>query len=243
LSIDYQQFTFGQRNVSLQITDFLTFNFKYMGTYRKGILGPFSGKVGTVIGSSWNGIDYLRSLPKPSGKEATNLQLIQRAKFGLANGFLSPVSALVNQGYKSLAIRKTGFNVAISNIIADAITGAYPDFEIDYARVMFSKGVLVGCWNAVVSSTQPAELDLSWTDNSGSGTAKATDQAVILAYNPAKSQFVYNLETGAERSAATDTLVLPAEFSGDTIQVWIAFMTPDRKLFSTSIHAGQILIA
>ncbi len=30
-----------------------------MGKYKKGILGAFSGKVGTVIGSSWNWIDYI----------------------------------------------------------------------------------------------------------------------------------------------------------------------------------------
>lgn len=213
-----------------------------MGTYKKGILGAFSGKIGTVIGSSWNGIEYMRSLPKPSTKAATDQQLIQRAKFGLANGFLSPVSALVKLGFQSLAIQKTGFNVAISHIIADAIAGNYPDFEIDYAKVMFSKGNLVGTWNAVSASTQPGSVKLSWTDNTGSGTAKTTDQAVILVYNPAKSTFVYNLETGAQRSAASDTIILPAEFSGDTVQVWIAFMTPDRKLFSTSIHAGQIVV-
>jgi len=33
-----------------------------MVTYDKRILGPFSGKVGTVIGSRWKGIRYLKSL-------------------------------------------------------------------------------------------------------------------------------------------------------------------------------------
>lgn len=35
-----------------------------MGTIKKGILGGFSGKVGTVVGSSWKGIAYMRSLPQ-----------------------------------------------------------------------------------------------------------------------------------------------------------------------------------
>ena len=34
-----------------------------MGTISKGILGGFSGKVGTVIGGNWKGIDYMRSIP------------------------------------------------------------------------------------------------------------------------------------------------------------------------------------
>ncbi len=32
-----------------------------MGTISKGILGGFSGTVGTVIGGSWKGIEYMRS--------------------------------------------------------------------------------------------------------------------------------------------------------------------------------------
>ena len=33
-----------------------------MGKIKQGILGGFKGKVGTVIGASWNGISYMRGL-------------------------------------------------------------------------------------------------------------------------------------------------------------------------------------
>jgi len=214
-----------------------------MGKYKKGILGAFSGKVGTVVGSTWNGIDYMRSLPKPSTKAPTDLQMIHRAKFGLVTGFLKPIGTLVNLGYKSQASGMTGYNVATADMMAGAITGIYPDFEVDYSKVLFSKGSLTDAWDVAAASTNPAEVNVNWTDNSGSGTAKDTDKAVILIYNPEKSAFVYNLNNGAMRSAATDTIVLPAAFSGDTVEVWVAFMTPDRKTFSTSIHAGEIVVA
>ena len=32
-----------------------------MGRISKGILGGFSGTVGTVVGGNWKGIDYMRS--------------------------------------------------------------------------------------------------------------------------------------------------------------------------------------
>ena len=32
-----------------------------MGTIKQGILGGFSGKVGSVVGASWKGISYMRS--------------------------------------------------------------------------------------------------------------------------------------------------------------------------------------
>jgi hypothetical protein len=34
-----------------------------MGKISKGILGGFSGTVGTVVGGKWKGIDYMRSKP------------------------------------------------------------------------------------------------------------------------------------------------------------------------------------
>lgn len=35
---------------------------KIMGTIKQGILGGFSGKVGTVVGSTWKSVHYMRAL-------------------------------------------------------------------------------------------------------------------------------------------------------------------------------------
>ncbi len=214
-----------------------------MGTYKKGVLGPFSGKIGTVIGSTWNGIEYMRSLPKASTKAATDLQLITRAKFGFANGFLGPIVGLLNLGFKAVAIGKTGFNMASSHLISEGITGVYPDFVINYAKVLFSKGALEGVWSVAAVSSLTGQIEITWEDNSGSGTAKATDKLVALVYNPAKSKFVYTLENGATRSAGADILAMPAQFAGDTVQLWIAFMSSDKTSFSTSMHVGEIEVS
>ncbi|MEJ6982232.1 DUF6266 family protein [Pedobacter sp. P351] len=196
-----------------------------MGTYSKGILGSFSGKVGTVVGSNWNGIDYMRSLPKKSSKAPTDKQLEQRVKLALAVGFLKPVSPLLSIGFRKAAANSTGFNVATSLIVKEAITGTYPDYLIDYTKVMFSQGDLTGPWNAAASSADEAVLTLNWTDNTGSGNAKATDKAKLMIYNPAKSQYVYTTGTAA-RNAATEAITLPGSFSGDTVEVWMAFIVP-----------------
>ncbi len=214
-----------------------------MGKYIKGILGSFSGKIGTVIGSSWNGIEYMKSLSKPSTKAPSDLQMIHRAKFGLVTGFLKPIGSLVNIGYKSLAVGMTGYNVATSDMVASAISGVYPQLEIDYTKVIFSKGVLTGVYDVICTSPARPQVKITWQNNSGSGTGVATDVAVVLIYNPAKSAFVYNLNNGAERSEAEEIITLPAEFSGDTVQVWLAFMTPNKKTFSTSIHAGEVVVS
>lgn len=49
-----------------------------MAQIKKGILGGFSGKVGTVVGANWRGKDIIRSLQKSNNKAPTDLQLLQR---------------------------------------------------------------------------------------------------------------------------------------------------------------------
>ena len=71
-----------------------------MGTIKKGILGGFSGKVGTVVGSSWKGISYMRSLPLKVRNPRTLRQLDQRSKFAIALGYLKPLNGLLRIGWK-----------------------------------------------------------------------------------------------------------------------------------------------
>ena len=52
-----------------------------MGTIKKGILGSFSGKVGNIVGASWKGIAYIRSLPASVRNPRTVKQVTQRSKF------------------------------------------------------------------------------------------------------------------------------------------------------------------
>ena len=66
-----------------------------MATFEKGILGGFSGKVGTVIDGTWKGIDYMRSKATKRKFVPTQKQLEQQLKFSLMMRFLQPMSALL----------------------------------------------------------------------------------------------------------------------------------------------------
>ena len=52
-----------------------------MGKIKQGILGGFRGTVGTVVGSSWNGIAYMKGKPQSVKNPKTAAQLQQRAYF------------------------------------------------------------------------------------------------------------------------------------------------------------------
>lgn len=52
-----------------------------MATFEKGILGGFSGKVGSVVGARWRGINIMRRLPARGNYTPSPEQLAQRQKF------------------------------------------------------------------------------------------------------------------------------------------------------------------
>ena len=61
-----------------------------MGKIKQGILGGFRGTVGTVVGSSWNGVAYMKGKPQSVRNPRTDAQVQQRE-------FFKKVQALVAQ--------------------------------------------------------------------------------------------------------------------------------------------------
>ena len=64
-----------------------------MGKIKQGILGGFTGKVGTVIGSSWNGIAYMKGLPQSQKDPKTAAQMRQRAFFREVQNLVGQLTA------------------------------------------------------------------------------------------------------------------------------------------------------
>jgi hypothetical protein len=210
-----------------------------MGVINKGILGPFSGIVGTVIGGTWKGISYMRSRPMPVDREPTMRQLQQRAKFKLVVRFLQSLTPLITVTFKEAAVQMSGFNAAFKYNISTAVTGSYPDFELAYGNVLVSRGDLPNALNPSAVLGNGAQIKFSWTVNSGMGKAADTDKSVKVVYCPARNQAIFDF--GAERSAQTDTIPVNA-FAGETVHTWLAFLSENAKSVATSIYTGSMVV-
>jgi hypothetical protein len=220
-----------------------------MGRISKGILGGVSGKVGNVVGGNWKGIDYLRILPASVANPKTPKQVDQRSKFMRVIRFLQPVTGYVRIGFKSYAVKMTAFNAAMSYNFKHAITGSYPDYEIDYTKALISRGNLTGMSNATVASAQPGQVTLSWQDNSGDGNAHGNDRVMLVAFNTIKDKAVMSFEA-ATRADETATIELPLDWSGDTIECFASLSVFDelistggKKSISDSVYAGSVTVA
>lgn len=213
-----------------------------MGTYNKGILGPFSGKVGTVVGASWRGKDVMRSLPKKTDRTPTEVQMLQRLKFTTVSEFLTPISNVISLYFGSGSGELTRRNQAMSYHMKEAVNYADPIFEMVYNKVQISKGDLLGVQNPTVAASGANEIEFNWVDNAGQGSAKATDKLVVVVYAPAENLYFYSLNA-ATRSAQAAVLTLPTFFNGLEVQSWITFAAADDKAYATSVYMGAVTVS
>ncbi len=213
-----------------------------MARFLKGITGAYSGKVGSVIGSSWRSVDYIRSLSKPSNKPATEGQLTQRARFALAVSFLSPIKDLLKLGYSdAMQARSTGYNKALQHLLAYGVTGTYPSLELDYASVVIAKGSLANLMGVAWTESAPQEISVTWNTEVNSFNAFADDSVILLMYNKEK-QFFSILES-ATRNDGTLDFTFPSVYAGDHVVGWIFTGHRDGIKTSGSYYLGEIVVS
>ncbi|MBC7937094.1 MAG: hypothetical protein H7Y86_17230 [Rhizobacter sp.] len=212
-----------------------------MGKFEKGILGGFSGKVGTVIGGNWKGIDYMRSRSRKRKFIATDKQLAVQIRFGLATKFANSMGKLLQLTFKDYAVEQTGINSCVSYILKDAIIGIFPDFSISYPNVLVSRGDLPNVLAPTAVAAAGSMVNFSWTNNSGVGIAKPTDKAILVAYCPEMNGAIYTTGSAA-RSALTDELNL-AGFTGKPVETYIGFISEDGLNIARSLYTGQVTVS
>ncbi len=209
-----------------------------MGKIPQGILGSLSGKVGSIIGGSWKGIDYIRIKPASVANPRTEGQVNQRNKFTITLEYLQATKDFIKIGYKSFATKKTEFNAAMSYVLNNAVSGIAPNFTIDYSLALLSRGGLSGVLNGTTDLTNAGQVSFGWGDNSAEGNANATDKAMVLVYNPSKKESISILD-GADRTVGSQVVTIPGTYAGDTVELFMAFVSADGTQVSNSVYLGS----
>lgn len=210
-----------------------------MGIIKKGILGGFSGKVGNVVGASWKGIDYIRSLPSTVRNPRTPRQVKQRTKFSLVQGFLTSMTPFIRIGFKNYAGGQTAMNAALSYNIQNGIIGEGADIDLDYPNLLVSRGSLFSTTDTTLDG-EFGGIAFGWeTDLSGNATDE--DSVLLLMFNPAKGESMY-IDNAVTRSQGESYISVPALWEGDTIECYLSFLSEDGKELSNSKYMGNIEI-
>lgn len=212
-----------------------------MAKLKGGILGPISGSVGPVTGSSWKDIAYIKERPKKKNKKrkSTAAQLAVQHKFRFIQHFMAPFHPYINVGFAKLAKNKTEINAAFSANYSTAFSGVWPDIKIDFSRFLISRGKLAGLHHLQIERTDPLRLELSW-ERTALKVAH-DDQLMLVVYSP-ELKITDGFIGGVKRNALICSFDLNTRFANQDIEVYLSMTSANRKSISDSIYLGRMEI-
>jgi len=208
-----------------------------MAVFEEGINGPFNGKVGNVIGYKWRDIWVMRSLSKPSNKPRSKKQLANQAKFALMQELLSEVRDFVQVGFslKPETRRMSPQNAAMSYNLKNAIKGEFPDFEIDFEKVILAQGDFEFPENLHFEQNEDM-LEITWDAPSIYDKRKDAQLMYMLidtvAVESYGAVFGEHCKKGIQRREL-ETIRLNRNY-----HCFAAFVSSDRKQVSDSVYWG-----
>ena len=199
-----------------------------------------SGKHGNIVGvRGKDGEYYSRTHVRHIKNPNTPAQQEQRMRMRLTAQFVGTMSPFINEMFMASS-KLTSFSQAIKNNIRTAVTGTFPNLEVDYTLALVSNGN-VDLPYSPSATTDGTSLSLTWSDNTGMGNALSDDKICVVAFNPTKGQSVYSLNL-AERNERSATFTLPTAWTGDTVNVWMAMKREKNGETSKSVHLASLTL-
>ena len=194
-----------------------------------GIMGPFRGKIGPIVGYTWKGQGVIRSLPRKISKAPSQDQVDNRKKMAACQEWLKYITPLVRIGFKNYSAKQHGFGNALSYIKLNAMT---EDLKVDPAKALISWGDLPQPISPAVSNSKPRKLIITWEPVPGN-----KDRAMVLAYD-GKENAIGEV-CGPRRSEGKLELACGG-MKGMEMHVYLSFVSEERDKCSTSMYLGIV---
>lgn len=195
-----------------------------MSKYNQGILGPFSGRVGSVVGAKWKDQFVMRARPYQKQEVApTARQLSQRNRFALMAEAMRVLSGAVNVGFKFNAkVQKmSARNIAMQENMQNAMTESGGAWSINNLEVVVARGNF-GNVQSIQGAYSANSMQVNWTNNAGAAIGilpsgytvvlADTDKVFTVFWNATKNQALYNVFSTAIRDDASSVLAKPADW-------------------------------
>lgn len=210
-----------------------------MAILKNGILGAANGKISNLVTYTLNDQEIMRSIGV-NKKAPTVNQLNNKLQMKVIMRFLNNMDTLLQTGFnpKARGTTKNYHNLAIAYNKPNALKGFYPEVEIDYSKIIISVGDLPQAVNPVVEFVA-AGLKFSW-DAEGYTWPYNQDQVMLMAYAPAKNEYVY-LSSGARRAEGKEVLEITPSMRNQVLEVYISFVSDDRQNAADSLYLGQVI--
>jgi hypothetical protein len=205
-----------------------------------GILGGFSGKVGTVVGVIKGNECVIRSVPKKRSHFTAN-EIINQKKMGMVQAYLSPLKDLLKVGFANYYTKTGGFRAALAYTRREALLSDDDDnFYVDPALFKISGGVLPQAIHPAMVWNDP-EIIITW-DAAAIHYEEEADQLMVLIYDPLNANATTRIFNGAFRKDGKLKIKLEPHFSNLAVHVYIGFIAADRTSQSDSQYLGKVMV-
>lgn len=210
-----------------------------MAILKDGINGPFSGKIGSIVGYELNGQTIIRGLPRAIKRPPSALTIINRNRMKAVSKFLKPIKQVIKLGYKNLVVpggRVGAFQTAQSYIFKTALD--YDEATIPYVnpeKALIFRGDLP---SPVVDSTtrDGFKLTIKWN---AQRYADNHLNLLILAYHLENEWSFY--DGGVTANNGQLGWELPNHFAKlDQIHIYVGFLDIFSGEMSDSVYAGCV---
>jgi Family of unknown function (DUF6266) len=211
-----------------------------MGRIPNGIMGDMIGTVGNVSGYVRFGTNFVRIKRRKSSRPMSLKRLAQQQKIKVCNDFTRPFSGqnFFNKTFPAHGAKGSGYNRATSTLMNQAVTGIYPDITLAYPLVLISKGALPSPVNASAVVNDDGNILFNWEDNTGTGTARANDKVILVAYFTGLQQIAYSFDGGTRMEEHS---ILQTKFrTGQVAETWMGFISNDEDDAANSVYTGRL---
>jgi len=206
-----------------------------MGIIEKGINGPFKGKAGSVVGSSWKKISYIKGLQRKKGTKRipSSQQALQQQRFKLLNDFLRPISDLLSIGLSPFLAKATSVNAAFSLNYDRAFSDEGDEISLNYGALQFSHGSLCTA-GAEKARIENGHVTVTWNTKTYGMGGEMDDIAYVIVYHTEKQVFFSN-EYQATRQDGTASINLLGN-TGSELHTWLFFADKQQKRASRTVY-------
>lgn len=211
-----------------------------MAIFKNGILGGFSGKVGTVVGYTLGDQEVMRSLPDRKAP-ATPGELRNREAFGLVQDTLSAIKPFIQAGCHGWFTKTGGMRGANAYNRKYSLTEESGALAIDPVRFRVTGGDLPGAVAPSFALEDPMTMRFNW-DTAVQEGADPMDQVMLLVIDLDARKASY-CNIGAFRSTGTEIVGLRQEFLHRVVHAYVGFVAKDRSRQSDSQYLGSVVVA
>jgi hypothetical protein len=214
-----------------------------MATVENGINGMVSGTAGPVVGvKGKDGKNYARSKPKQTVKAKSKPLQPQHKNLAIMSEMLALAKNFIAIGFVNKKKKGQQMTLAMKYNLQHAIVHLDNESVIDYSALKFSRGKRERVWSEELFFKAGGVIQASWeVPEALSMKHLGNDEAKVIIYN-VNSNRLLHMNCRPLRSDLKFKKKLLAADAGDTIHVWMFFVSPDGKEVSDSDYLGSGVI-